>query len=116
MDPFNPYDLEVNSALLESQHAIYFPSTQPVYHIKMPFTVDLTVEESKKDKAVEEDDLWKLVILEEMIRVIEGTNFYDLVKAIKMCLVPNVVIPKKFRMLEFIKYIGTQYSITHLKA
>jgi hypothetical protein len=33
-----------------------------------------------------------------------------------MCLVSNVVIPKKFRMIEFIKYIGTQYSITHLKA
>jgi hypothetical protein len=33
-----------------------------------------------------------------------------------MCLVPNVVIPKKFRVLEFVKYIGTQYPVTHLKA
>ena len=32
-----------------------------------------------------------------------------------MCLVPDVVIPKKFRVLEFIKYTGTQCPITHLK-
>ena len=33
-----------------------------------------------------------------------------------MCLVHNVVIPKKFRVPEFIKYMGTQCPITHLKA
>ena len=33
-----------------------------------------------------------------------------------MCLVPNIVIPKKFRVPEFIKYTGTQCLITHLKA
>jgi len=33
-----------------------------------------------------------------------------------MCLVLDVVNPKKFRVLEFIKYIETQYPITHLKA
>ena len=33
-----------------------------------------------------------------------------------MCLIPNVVIPKKFRVLKFIKYIETQCPITHLKA
>jgi len=33
-----------------------------------------------------------------------------------MCLVPNVVIPKKFRVPKFIKYTGTQSPITHLKA
>jgi hypothetical protein len=38
------------------------------------------------------------------------------VKVAKMCLVPNVVIPKKFRVPEFVKYTGTQCPITHLKA
>jgi hypothetical protein len=50
------------------------------------------------------------------MRAFEGTNLYDLAKAAKMCLVPNMVIPKKFRMPEFVKYIGTQCPITHLKA
>jgi len=38
------------------------------------------------------------------------------VKAVNMYLVPNVVILKKFRVLEFIKYTGTQCPIAHLKA
>jgi hypothetical protein len=32
-----------------------------------------------------------------------------------MCLVPNVVIHKKFRVSEFIKYTRTQCPVTHLK-
>ena len=33
-----------------------------------------------------------------------------------MCLMPNVVIPKKFKVQEFIKYTRTQCLITHIKA
>jgi hypothetical protein len=33
-----------------------------------------------------------------------------------MCLVPNMVVPKKFRVLEFIKYSGTQCLMTHIKS
>ena len=54
--------------------------------------------------------------LEARIRVIEGVNLYDPVQATEMCLVPNVVIPKKFRVPEFIKYTGTQCPFTHLKS
>jgi hypothetical protein len=46
----------------------------------------------------------------------EGIRLYDPIKAVDMCLVPNVVIPKKFRVPEFVKYTGTQCPITHLKA
>jgi hypothetical protein len=50
------------------------------------------------------------------MRAIEGNNLYDPVKAAEMCLVPNVVIPKKSRVPQFVKYTGTQCPITHLKA
>jgi hypothetical protein len=33
-----------------------------------------------------------------------------------MCLVPNMIIPKNFRVPEFIKYIGTWCLVTDLKA
>jgi hypothetical protein len=33
-------------------------------------------------------------------------DHYDLVKAVDICLVVDVVIPKKFKVLGFIKYIG----------
>jgi hypothetical protein len=32
-----------------------------------------------------------------------------------MCLVPNMVLPKKFWVSEFIKYTITQCPITHFK-
>jgi hypothetical protein len=32
-----------------------------------------------------------------------------------MCLVPNIVVPKKFCVPEFIKYTGTHCLTTHLK-
>jgi len=50
------------------------------------------------------------------MRAFEGIHLYDPIKAAEMCLVPNVVIFKKFRVLEFVKYTGTQCPITHLKA
>ena len=49
------------------------------------------------------------------MRAAEGNHLYDLVKAAEICLVPNVVIPKKFRVPEFVKYTGTQCPVTHLK-
>jgi hypothetical protein len=54
--------------------------------------------------------------LEARLRVIEGVDLYDPVRAAEMCLVPNVVVPKKFRVPEFIKYSGTQCPMTHLKS
>jgi len=50
------------------------------------------------------------------MRAIEGNNLYNPVKAVEICLVPNVVIPKKSRVPQFVKYTGTQYPIIHLKA
>ena len=58
----------------------------------------------------------KMATLEARIRVIEGVNLYDLVHAAEICLVPNVVIPKKFHVPDFIKYTGTQCPVTHLKS
>lgn len=62
-----------------------------------------------------EDGLEKMVALEERMREIKGNNLYNPIKAIEMCLVPTITVHKKFRVLEFVKYTGTQYSITHLK-
>jgi hypothetical protein len=65
---------------------------------------------------VKEDDLNKFFALEQRMRAFEGIRLYDPIKAVEMSLVPNVVIPKNFRVPEFVKYTGTQCPITHLKA
>jgi hypothetical protein len=70
------------------------------------------LEQALRDKS----GLNKLVALEQRLRAFKGICLYDPIKAAEMCLVSNVVIPKKFKMPEFIKYTGTQCPITHLKA
>ena len=73
----------------------------------MSSTIDLTKKESQKNKMVKEDGLDKWVALEQRLMVFEGSTLLDYIKVIEMCLVPNVVIPKKFRVLEFVKYTVT---------
>jgi len=113
VNPFNPQNLGAKRLSSDFQQAMHF---QPAYPMRMPFTTHSTEKESQKGKMVKEEGLEKWIALEKRVRAVEGNHLCDLVKASKMCLVPNVVIPKKFRMLEFVKYIGTQCPITHLKA
>jgi hypothetical protein len=54
--------------------------------------------------------------LEARIRVIEGVDLYDPVRAAKICLVPNMVVLKKFCVPEFIKYTRTQCLMTNLNS
>jgi hypothetical protein len=56
-------------------------------------------------------DKW---VLERRLRAIEGNNLIDLVLTVKICLVPNIVMPKEFRMLDFIKYTKLECHNTHL--
>jgi hypothetical protein len=81
-----------------------------------PAVIDAFANESHKAKSSYSNDQDKMEALEARIRVIEGVDLYDPVRAAKMCLVPNVVVPKKFRVPEFIKYSGTQCPITYLKS
>jgi len=56
----------------------------------------------------------KLKILEERFRVVEGVGNYGLGNSAELCLVPNVVIPAKFQVLEFEKYRGATCPKSHL--
>ncbi|RDX69191.1 hypothetical protein CR513_51715, partial [Mucuna pruriens] len=56
-------------------------------------------------------DKWGL--LEERPRAIEGTNHYGF-EGTNLCLVPNMVIPNKFKVPDFDKYKGSYCSRTHL--
>ena len=53
----------------------------------------------------------KLFALEERLRAIEGNDWFDPVRAAKVCLVQNIMVPKDFRIPNFIKYTGLN---THL--
>ena len=81
-----------------------------------PAVMDAFANESHKAKSSDSLDQEKIAALEARIKVIEGVDLYDPVRAAEMCLVPNVVVPKKFRVPDFIKYSGTQCPMTHLKS
>jgi len=109
---FDPHNLGANRVSSEFQQAMHF---QPTYPARISFTIDSTEKESQKGKMVKDEGLEKWTALEESIRAVEGNHLCDLVKAVNMCLVPNIVISKKFRVPEFVKYTGTQCPVTHLK-
>ena len=100
----NPQNLGANEV---SQQAMYSQFAQPAYPIRMSSTIDLTIKESQKNKIVKEDGLDKWAALEQRLRAFEGTSLHDHIKTAEMCLVPNIVIPRKFRVPKFIKYTGT---------
>ncbi|XP_057962129.1 uncharacterized protein LOC131153698 [Malania oleifera] len=53
--------------------------------------------------------------LEERLRAIEGTRTASTARPSDYCLVPNVVLPPKFKMPDFEKFDGTTCPQTHLR-
>jgi hypothetical protein len=84
--------------------------------VPAPTVIEASANKSHKAKSSDSIDQDKFEALEARLKVIEGVDLYDPVRATKMCLVLNVVVPKKFRVPEFIKYSGTQCPMTHLKS
>jgi hypothetical protein len=98
----------------EPQHNLTFvQSTAPTLATAI---VEAFANESHKIKSSDDINQDKMVALKVKIKAIERVNLYDLVHVVLMCLIPNVVVPKKFCVLESIKYIGTQCPMTHLKS
>ena len=56
---------------------------------------------------------WDLI--EERLRAIEGFGDYPFIDMVELCLVPDVVIPPKFKVPDFDKYKGTTFPKNHLK-
>ena len=57
----------------------------------------------------------KLDLIKERLRVIEGFGDYPFADMAELCLVPDVVIPQKFKVLDFDRYKGTTFPKNHLK-
>ena len=56
----------------------------------------------------------KLELIEEHLRMVEGSDTYSPVDASKMSLVPDLVLPPKFKVPTFDKYDGTKCPSVHL--
>ena len=56
----------------------------------------------------------KLELIEERLRMVEGSEVYSLVDASKMSLVSDLVLPPKFKVPTFDKYDGKICPSVHL--
>ena len=56
----------------------------------------------------------KLELIEERLRIVEGSYVHSLVDASKMSLVPDLVLPPKFKVPAFDKYDGKKCPSAHL--
>jgi len=95
------------------QNPTFMQSTTPTPALTV---MEASANESYQAKSSDNINQAKIEVLEARLKVIEEVDSYDPVRAIEMCLVPNVVIPKKFYVPEFMKYSGTQCPMTHLRS
>ena len=56
----------------------------------------------------------KLELIEEWLKAVKGSDVYGLVDAYKMSLVPDLVLPPKFKVPTFDKYDVTKCPYVHL--
>jgi len=76
-------DLLCNSTFVQSTiHALTLAATKAF------------ASKSQKTKSPKDIDYDKITTLEARVKAIEGANLYDLVQAVEMCLIPNVIILK----------------------
>jgi len=99
----DPQNLETNPTA-RPQGTKGIPITHPIMFAQVLTIIDLTIGESYGVKSFGHPKQDKWVAWEEKFRVVEGFDVYDLVRAAKICLIPNVVVPKEFRVPEFVKY------------
>ena len=56
----------------------------------------------------------KVNLIEERLKVIEGNSLIKWMDALELSLVPDVVIPHKFKMPDFVKYSGSSCPRAHI--
>ena len=86
----------------------------PIPSSQAPITMDLTTDKPPNNRSTDFVNYDKLSALEERLRAVEGNDWFDPMQAAEVCLVPNIIVPKNFRILEFIKYTGLECPNTHL--
>jgi hypothetical protein len=86
----------------------HFVPITPIQPPQVPITVDLTAEGPPDNRSTSLKNYDKLSILEERLRAIEGNDWFDSMQAAEVCLVPNIMIPKDFKIPDFIKYTGLE--------
>jgi len=92
----------------------HFVPAIPIQPTQAPTIVDVTADGPSENRSTDFLNLNKISTLEERLRVVEGNNLIHPVIATEVCLVPNIMVQKEFRVPDFVKYTGLEYPYTHL--
>ena len=84
------------------------PQPNIVCHIPSPSVPIKELVPIAKDKG-------KMDLIEERLRAVEGLGNYPFSDLADQCLVPDIIIPPKFKVLDFDKYKGTTCPKGHLR-
>jgi hypothetical protein len=95
----------------DSRAEQHFMPIAPIPSSQAPITVDLTIDGPSGNRSTDFVNYDKLSALEERLRAVEGNDWFDPMRAAEVCLVP-----KNFRIPEFIKYTGLECPNTHLRS
>jgi len=92
----------------------HFVPIAPIPSSQALITMDLIADGPPGNRSTDFVNYDKLSALEERLRAVEGNDWFDPMRAAEVCLVPNIIVPKNFRIPEFIKYTGLECPNTHL--
>ncbi|KAL4273866.1 hypothetical protein GQ457_13G018330 [Hibiscus cannabinus] len=87
------------------------PTKMDVSNFNDPIELEKLKEEQFKDFGTTND---KFKYLEERIKAMEGTNAFIGTNAMELSLVPDLILPPNFKVLEFEKFDGTSCPNVHL--
>ena len=72
------------------------------------------LDDPKEQEKIRKESSEQSELIEERLRMVEGSDAYELVNASKMSLVLDLVLPPKFKVPTFDKYDGTKCPAAHL--
>ncbi|KAA0058862.1 Gag-pro-like protein [Cucumis melo var. makuwa] len=102
----------------QSQTTQHYVATNPMYVVPpiVPGIEHLEAQAKIQDMGQNKNTptKQKLDVLEEILQAIEGTNVYRNIDTTQLCLVRGLIIPAKFKVLEFDKYDGSSCPRSHL--
>lgn len=72
--------------------------------------MDLTTKGPFYDRFVGPINYNKWFVIKKRLRVVEENDMTDPVRVAEICLIPNIMVLKEFRVLDIIKYIWLEHS------
>ena len=104
--------------VLQSQTTQHYVAMNPLFVVPPPIPDIEQLEARAKIQDMGQNEntpaKQKLDVFEERLRAIEGTDVYGNIDVTQLCLVPDLIIPTKFKVPEFDKYDGSSCPKSHL--